>query len=591
MSILSRVSLSPFVKGILLATVFVMALRVHTTSAAPIISSVMLTNVRDVSFTVSWVSDQPSTGTVNYGTTSALGTTANDDRGATFAGTTHYVTLAGLDPNTMYYFDIVAGSTVDDNGGAHYTISTGPTLGLPGSDTIYGLVFKNDGITPAAGAMVYLNLADIDSAGSSGLSATASALVDTSGYWFINLGNIRVPDLSTYFAYSASGGDTIRLSVQGGADGSASLMLVDTANDQPVSNINLVLIFTPTPTSTPTTTPTATRTNTPTNTPTATSTPTRTSTPTNTPTATRTSTPTNTSTTTPTATRTSTPISTPTSTPTATRTNTPTSTATSTPTTTRTNTPTNTAMSTPTATRTNTPTSTATSTPTTTRTTTPTNTATSTPTATRTSTPTNTVTSTPTATRTSTATSTPTATRTSTATSTPTATRTSTPTSTPTSVPQTTFSAFRAQWTSDGNWITWTTTQEYKTDAFQIWRTTALDQIGTQNPTAWALIHTQPSQSNCAIWSTPTNYSFSDTDIASGQTYYYQLRWSGNSCGNAIGGTYPTVTNSGQIPWIIFLPFVSRDDQSSGYVLALDRTSAASPTPSRTPSTIRIFDR
>jgi len=109
----------------------------------PTISDVRTTNVRDVSFTVSWITDVDADGEVHYGTDPAnLNQIAYDVRGAGTSDDTHYVTLQALVPNTTYYFDLISGGTTDDNDGAHYSVATGPTLGLPGSDTIYGQVFK-----------------------------------------------------------------------------------------------------------------------------------------------------------------------------------------------------------------------------------------------------------------------------------------------------------------------------------------------------------------------------------------------------------------------------------------------------------------
>ncbi|MBM4431327.1 MAG: hypothetical protein FJ026_13440, partial [Chloroflexi bacterium] len=192
------------------------------------ISEVRVTNVRDTSLTVSWITDIPSDGHVNYGTDPAnLDQTAYDDRGAETFDDTHYVTLEGLLPNTTYYFDVVSGPTTDDNGGAHYTVATGPTLPLPTVDTIYGQVFKEDGTTPAEGTIVYITLLDHDGSGSPEEAAPLSALVDSSGYWYANLGNARTSNLSAYFTYSASG-DKVKLEAQGAADGTGCL-LVDTA--------------------------------------------------------------------------------------------------------------------------------------------------------------------------------------------------------------------------------------------------------------------------------------------------------------------------------------------------------------------------
>ncbi|MBC8422445.1 MAG: VCBS repeat-containing protein, partial [Chloroflexi bacterium] len=220
---------------------------IESGGGAATISEVKVTNVRDTSFTVSWLTDIPSDGHVNYGadpanTSTGLSTSldqiAYDDRGGATRDDTHYVTIKGLSPNTTYYFDVVSGGTADDNDGAHYTVTTGPTLGLPSSDTIFGQVFKEDETTPAEGAIVYITLFDDDGSGSPDEAAPLSALVDDTGYWYTNLGNARTSDLSAYFVYSASG-DKLRLEAQGAADGTGSKPTVDTGNDTPAPTIYL----------------------------------------------------------------------------------------------------------------------------------------------------------------------------------------------------------------------------------------------------------------------------------------------------------------------------------------------------------------
>ena len=201
-------------------------------------SEVRVTNVRDTSFAVSWITDIPSDGHVNYGTDpAALDQTVYDDRGAETSDDTHHVTLLDLTPENTYYFDVVSDGTTDDNGGAHYSVTTGPTLGLPPSDQIFGQVFKEDGTTLAEGTIVYITLFDDDGSGSSGQAAELSSLVDNTGYWYANLGNARTSDLSAYFDYSASG-DQVRLEAQGAADGTGCL-LVDTADDSPAADLIL----------------------------------------------------------------------------------------------------------------------------------------------------------------------------------------------------------------------------------------------------------------------------------------------------------------------------------------------------------------
>ena len=113
-----------------------------------------------------------------------------------------------------YYFEVVSGATVDDSKGSCYQATTGPTLELPVSDSIYGRVFESDGITPAEGAIVYVTLRDADGLGSSGEARVMSALVDADGWWQANLGNARLADGTGHFTYSAAG-DAVVLVVRG----------------------------------------------------------------------------------------------------------------------------------------------------------------------------------------------------------------------------------------------------------------------------------------------------------------------------------------------------------------------------------------
>jgi len=206
--------------------------------ASPAISQTRITNVRDGSLSVSWITDSPAAGHVSFGTTTALGSTAYDDRGIATLDDTHHVTLSSLSPQTSYYFDVVSGSAVDDNGGTHYSVTTGPTLGLPVPDTIYGQVFLADGVTPAEGAIVYITLMDGNGQGSSGWAVTMSALVDSNGWWTVNLGNSRSESLASYFSYSPDG-DSVLIEAQGAAQGTAS-ETVDTGADMPAASITLV---------------------------------------------------------------------------------------------------------------------------------------------------------------------------------------------------------------------------------------------------------------------------------------------------------------------------------------------------------------
>ncbi|MGB0384991.1 MAG: peroxidase family protein [Ardenticatenaceae bacterium] len=201
------------------------------------IYDVQISNVRDVSFTLSWLTNVATTGEVRYGTDpNNLNQTVYDVRGQATSDETHYVTIGNILGGTTYYFDVVSCGTTDNNGGNHYSVTTAPSLGVPASDTVFGKVFESDGTTPANGTIVYITLKDNDSSGSSGQATLLSAIVDN-GFWATNLGNARLPDLSAYFQYAASG-DQLMLEAKGGVDKCASLT-VDTANDTPAADLVL----------------------------------------------------------------------------------------------------------------------------------------------------------------------------------------------------------------------------------------------------------------------------------------------------------------------------------------------------------------
>ncbi|MEW6607269.1 MAG: fibronectin type III domain-containing protein, partial [bacterium] len=210
----------------------------------PIVSDietgVRITNQTDAQFTVSWVTSQSTTGYIKYGTNIAdLNKIGDDDRGQSFSGQTHYVTVKGLEPEKIYYFDVVSGGVVDNNSGNHYISQTGPSVLASGSDLVYGQVFKQGGAVLAKNSIVYLELKDNDGQDSPLTSAIASALVQDNGYWMADLVNFRTLNLSAPFEYSPMD-DLVCIFVQGANEGIGS-EIVMTANDSPASPVELCL--------------------------------------------------------------------------------------------------------------------------------------------------------------------------------------------------------------------------------------------------------------------------------------------------------------------------------------------------------------
>ncbi|HEX77071.1 MAG TPA: PKD domain-containing protein [Dehalococcoidia bacterium] len=204
-----------------------------------------VTDVSNVAFVVSWVTAAVETGQVEYSDDPADlpggGTTVEDARGAGFTDDTHYVIVSGLTPGTIYYYDIISGGVRYDNNGNHYTVTTGPTIGVPPPFyTVLGKAFKSDGTTPAEGTIVYISVVDNDGLGSSGTSQEMSALVDANGDWSKVINTIREADLSAWFKFDTTGGgDNLSLVAEGSGDGRTSLTVTTTESPRDAGSLVL----------------------------------------------------------------------------------------------------------------------------------------------------------------------------------------------------------------------------------------------------------------------------------------------------------------------------------------------------------------
>lgn len=204
----------------------------------PAISEVRLTNIRETSLTVSWLTDQPSRGLVRYGANpESLGRVALSGNGSQ-VNDAHHVVLENLQPGVTYYFQVESEGTADDNDGALYSATTAPaTGGLPASHTIYGQVMDAEG-GPASNVLVIITLEDADEQGSPGQAALLSAITNEAGYWSANLGNARTANLAGFFAYSMPG-DNLRLEARTGARGTTCPSALDTAGAAPAPGMML----------------------------------------------------------------------------------------------------------------------------------------------------------------------------------------------------------------------------------------------------------------------------------------------------------------------------------------------------------------
>lgn len=106
--------------------------------------NIRLSNITDNSFTVSYTTSSKTVGSVNFGTTESLGSSAldQDDIGKEItARTVHLIPVSDLKPSTTYYFSIISGGTTFLNNGKPFSITTGPIIdskdsGLEGKGTV-----------------------------------------------------------------------------------------------------------------------------------------------------------------------------------------------------------------------------------------------------------------------------------------------------------------------------------------------------------------------------------------------------------------------------------------------------------------------
>ncbi len=198
--------------------------------------SIKITNVTESSFTVTYLTDAATEGSVKYGTDAETPSSRNaqvstDDRAQlgtsqTSQFQTHHITIRGLQPSTRYYYLISSSGEDYDNNGQAFSIETAQRSGAPAAaKTIYGSVTTESG-TPADGAIVYVSF---EGAG------LLSSLVKQSGSWAVPLSNARTPDGSTYAEVT----DTTQLaiSVQGAQTAQTASTSVPVSEAQPVPTL------------------------------------------------------------------------------------------------------------------------------------------------------------------------------------------------------------------------------------------------------------------------------------------------------------------------------------------------------------------
>lgn len=196
--------------------------------------NIIVSNVTDKSFTVSFFTDESTIGYIKYGEQpNKFDKQASDDRdqlsGIVKDYRLHQVTVRGLQPGTTYYYTLGTGTGTFDNQGEPYQIQTAarPSQSPPNNQTVYGNVFLSEQV-PADGAIVFVE--------SEGMG-TLSTLVKASGSFGLSLANAFNLAKTDYVLVSDDTLLTIR--VQAPDPQASTRMELSLADAQPVADILL----------------------------------------------------------------------------------------------------------------------------------------------------------------------------------------------------------------------------------------------------------------------------------------------------------------------------------------------------------------
>lgn len=189
--------------------------------------NIRVANVTDASFTVSWTTQLPATGTLLVSSTERNNRLYYDERDVSgkSLGTyiNHSIGVRDAKPNTTYSIKFLSNGRQYDEGTSVQTPTSLPP-NTSGLEPAYGTITMVDG-TPAEGALVYLTLEG---------GQELSAITKSSGLWLIPLNQVRTADMTSFLPTYERMTETI-LVRHNNEEASAT---TDTLNDSPVPQMS-----------------------------------------------------------------------------------------------------------------------------------------------------------------------------------------------------------------------------------------------------------------------------------------------------------------------------------------------------------------
>lgn len=193
-------------------------------------NSILITNLTDTSFTVTWLTKEPTVGSVTYAAkrdnTVQLALDDRDIDNKPKPYLTHHVTIRNLSPITNYEFTIISGEKKYLDNNKPYSITTAPKLETQSNlEPAYGQVSTVQN-QPAEGALVFINLPQ---------GLPLSTLVKPSGNWLIPLNMARTAELKSFSSENVT---VESINIYASIDDKAQAV-TDTNNDSPVPPITI----------------------------------------------------------------------------------------------------------------------------------------------------------------------------------------------------------------------------------------------------------------------------------------------------------------------------------------------------------------
>jgi len=170
-----------------------------------------ISNPRPAAVNIAFTTNDSVNCEIQYGLTTALGNIVSESGES---DDTHLIEISNLATETMYYYEIHYGSGIDDNSGNYYTFFTTPSDQPSLTKIVGGEVFQKDGITPAEGCLI---LMELKQSGNIVTFPLATKTMSNGGFSF-NIADFR----NLVFPYNlinAIAGDILELKLFGVEDG------------------------------------------------------------------------------------------------------------------------------------------------------------------------------------------------------------------------------------------------------------------------------------------------------------------------------------------------------------------------------------